>query len=103
MLIGHAVADYPLQGDWLSKAKNPTLKLVPGETIWPGAMASHAGILAGAVWLATASPALAMSEFAAHFAIDVTKCRGRLTYNQNQLAHVGCKVVWALGMFLGGA
>ena len=31
MLIGHAVADYPLQGDWLSKAKNPTLALVPGE------------------------------------------------------------------------
>lgn len=27
----HALADYPLQGDWLSKAKNHRLNLVPGR------------------------------------------------------------------------
>lgn len=26
-----ALADYPLQGDWLSKAKNHRLNLVPGR------------------------------------------------------------------------
>jgi hypothetical protein len=94
MLIGHAVADYPLQGDWLSKAKNSTLQLVPGQSIWFGAMLCHAAIHAGAVKLATGSWGLALCEFVAHFAIDVWKCRGGLTYNEDQGLHVLCKLVW---------
>lgn len=94
MLIGHAVADYPLQGDWLSKAKNQTLNLVPGEAIWPGALLSHAAIHAGAVQLATGSWSLAGAEFAAHALIDHTKCAGRLSYNVDQALHVACKVAW---------
>lgn len=103
MLIGHAVADYPLQGDWLAKAKNHTLSLVPGEVIWPGALASHAAIHAGAVWLVTGSWALACAEFAAHSVIDFAKCDGRLTYNQDQALHVACKVAWAGLLALGVA
>lgn len=95
MLIGHAIADYPLQGDWLSKAKNHTLHLVPGEAIWLGALLSHAAIHAGAVRLVTGSWLLAACEFAAHAAIDRTKCAGLLSYNRDQLAHVACKIVWA--------
>jgi hypothetical protein len=94
MLIGHAVADYPLQGDWLSKAKNRTLSLVPGESIWTGALGSHAAIHAGAVKLATGSWLLASAEFAVHFVIDDTKCRGKLSYNRDQALHVICKVTW---------
>ena len=96
MLIGHAVADYPLQGDWLSKAKNQTLGLVPGEIIWPGALASHAAIHAGAVQLATGSWLLAGCEFAAHCLIDYGKCAGRYGYNADQALHAACKVVWLL-------
>ena len=94
MLIGHAVADYPLQGDWLSKAKNQKLALMPGQMIWPGALVSHAAIHAGAVRLATGSWILAGCEFVAHTLIDWTKCSGRLTYNQDQALHVVCKVAW---------
>lgn len=103
MLIGHAVADYPLQGDWLSKAKNHTLTLVPGEAIWPGALASHALIQAGAVWLVTQSWMLMAFEFFAHAAIDHAKCSGRLTYNQDQALHVVCKMAWAGLLFAGVA
>lgn len=95
MLIGHAVADYPLQGDWLSKAKNPTLVLVPGEVIWPMALLCHSAIHAGAVKLATGSWLLAAAEFLAHTAIDYGKCRGFVTYNQDQAAHFACKLCWA--------
>lgn len=95
MLVVHAVADYPLQGDWLSKAKNHTLSLVPGEVIWPGALASHAGIHAGGVWMVTGSAVLAAAEFVAHAAIDFAKCDGRLSYNVDQGLHVACKVMWA--------
>ena len=95
MLIGHAVADSPLQGDWLSKAKNPTLCLVPGETIWPLALLSHAAIHAGAVKLATGSWMLAGAELVAHTLIDYGKCRGVINYNQDQSAHIACKLCWA--------
>lgn len=95
MLIGHALADYPLQGDWLSKAKNPTLELVPGEVIWPMAMACHCAIHAGAVLLFTRKPILAAAEFFAHFAIYYAKCRGRIGYNADQTLHVVCKFMWA--------
>ncbi|EIZ83707.1 hypothetical protein WYO_3720 [Methylobacterium sp. GXF4] len=94
MLIGHAVADYPLQGDWLSKAKNQALNLVPGEAIWPGALLSHAAIHAGAIRLATGSWALAACEFVAHALIDYAKCAGRLSYNVDQVLHVVCKLLW---------
>lgn len=96
MLIGHALADYPLQGDWLSKAKNPMLSLVPGESIWPGALLCHAAIQAGAVKLATESWVLAALEFIAHAAIDYAKCVGCFGYNFDQLLHVAYKIVWAV-------
>jgi hypothetical protein len=96
MLIGHAVADYPLQGDWLSKAKNHRLLEIQGPLgpIWPGALASHAAIHAGAVKLATGSWLLAGCEFIAHAAIDRTKCSGRLSYNGDQALHLACKLFW---------
>ncbi len=100
MLIGHAVADYPLQGDWLSKAKNPALALVPGETIWPMALLSHAAIQAGAVKLATGSWLCAGLEFVAHTAIDYWKCRGGVTYNGDQILHVICKLLWLVPLAL---
>lgn len=105
MLVAHALADYPLQGDWLSRAKNRTLDLVPGERIWPGALAAHAAIHAAGVKLATGSWALAACEFVAHAAIDHTKCAGRLSYNADQALHVACKLVWfaAFILVLGGS
>lgn len=94
MLVGHAIADYPLQGDWMAKAKNPTLDVVRGERIWPGVMLSHALIHAAAVKLATGSWLLAIAELWAHACIDYWKCVGAYGYNVDQAPHVGCKVVW---------
>ena len=95
LLIAHAVCDYPLQGDFLSKAKNPTAPIngVP----WQWAMASHAAIHAGAVWVLTGSPWLALFEFVAHACIDYLKCSCVLTFSQDQWLHVACKVAWAVG------
>jgi Protein of unknown function (DUF3307) len=94
MLIGHALCDYPLQGDWLSKAKNHTLDLVPGESIAAGAMLCHCAIHAGAVKLATGSWLLALCEFIAHGVIDRNKCAGMFGYNVDQAMHVACKLAW---------
>ncbi|WP_439399855.1 DUF3307 domain-containing protein [Bradyrhizobium sp. PMVTL-01] len=94
MWIAHAICDYPLQGDWLSKAKNPTLTLVPGEQIWPLALLSHAAIHAGAVRLITGSWLLACFEFVAHTCIDYSKCRNCIGYNFDQALHLACKLLW---------
>lgn len=93
LLIGHAIADYALQTEWVARAKQPGFRF-GGEVIWPGVLACHAAIHAGAVKLATGSWPLACLEFAAHAAIDYARGRGRLSYNADQMAHVGCKVLW---------
>lgn len=94
MIVGHALADYPLQGDWLSKIKNHKLELVPGEKIWPMALWLHAFVHAGAVQLATQSWLLAVAELLAHVSIDYAKCNGNLNYNEDQGLHIFCKFLW---------
>lgn len=101
LLVGHALCDYPLQGDWLSRAKNPALSLVPGESIWIGALSCHAMIHAGAVALVTQSLFLGALEFVAHFVIDLAKCGGRLSYNADQTLHVLCKLAWCALLIAG--
>lgn len=94
LIVAHALCDYPLQGDFLSKAKNRTAPIagVP----WYQAMAAHAAIQGGAVTLLTGSVVLGVAEFVAHFIIDDLKCRGRLSFNADQALHVACKVLWVV-------
>lgn len=94
LLIGHAVADYPLQGDYLARSKNRHDAL-GAHGIWMHSLAAHALIHGGAVWLITGSLALGAAEACAHAAIDFAKCDGRLTYHADQALHVACKVLWA--------
>lgn len=94
LLIGHAICDFPLQSAWMAAAKSHKHVTIPGETIWPGVLAAHAGIHAGAVWLITGSAVLGLAEFLAHFVIDWTKCDGRLTFNQDLSLHILCKIAW---------
>jgi hypothetical protein len=92
LLIGHALCDYPLQGDFLSRAKNRTAP-IPGVPWWQ-ALWAHAAIHAGAVWIITGLYWLGLIEFVAHFLIDDLKCRGRLTFNQDQALHVAFKLAY---------
>lgn len=94
LVAAHALADYPLQGDFLSKAKNRTAPL-PGVP-WYQALGAHALIHGGAVALITGRPALGLAETAIHALTDDLKCRGRLTYNQDQAVHAICKIAWWL-------
>jgi hypothetical protein len=92
LVFCHCLADYPLQGDFLSKAKN-RLNPIPGVP-WYQAMAAHAAIHAGFVGIVTGSVVLGMLEFCVHFIIDDTKCAGIINYNTDQAAHVVCKIAW---------
>ena len=99
MVAGHAVADYPGQGDFLSKAKN-RFSPIPGVP-WYQALGAHACIHGGAVLLATGSLTLGIAETIAHAIIDDAKSAGRLTNNLDQALHIGCKLLWVL-MIAGG-
>lgn len=94
LLIGHYVADYPLQGDFLARAKN-RLHPVPGVP-WRQALGAHAAIHAGSVYIVTGSLLLALAELVAHAFIDDLKCAGKVSFTADQQLHVFCKLVWAL-------
>lgn len=94
LLAAHALADYPLQGDFLSKAKNRAAP-TPGVP-WYQALGAHAMIHGGAVALITGKTSLGIAEAVIHAITDDAKCKGHLTFNQDQAIHIGCKLLWAL-------
>jgi hypothetical protein len=97
LIIGHFVCDYPLQGDFLSRAKN-RYNPIPGVPAWQ-ALLAHASIHAGSVLLITHSPLLALCEAVAHMLIDDTKCAGKISYNVDQAFHFACKIGIALNWY----
>lgn len=94
LVFGHFLADYPLQGDFLAKAKSRIAPL-PGVP-WAQAMAAHCGIHAGIVYVVTSCWPLALLEFALHWLTDDLKVRGQLSFNADQFVHLLCKVFWAV-------
>jgi len=115
LAIGHALADFPLQGAFLSEAKNRHLgfsphsdKATPTSTpipkpngIWIQALSAHTLIHGGAVWLITGSPVLGLIEVILHWIIDFAKCEGWLGFNADQLLHYLCKASYVLLIYLG--
>lgn len=93
LLVGHAMCDFPLQGEYLARGKNHLAPL-PGSP-WPILLAAHALIHGGAVALVTGSVSLGVVEAIAHAVIDYAKCDGRISYAGDQIAHVVCKIAWA--------
>lgn len=100
LLVGHALCDYPLQGDFMARAKNPVY-VMPGVH-WLPVMLAHCLIHAGAVALVTGSVAAGVCELGAHFLIDTTRCRGRYGFVVDQALHAGCKVFLAFWFAKGG-
>ena len=94
MILGHFVCDYPLQGDFLAKAKNKNTA-IPGVP-WYQALIAHAGIQALSVYLITGIWWIALLELLCHAFIDNSKCKGWLSFNQDQALHMICKVLWFL-------
>ncbi len=87
LLAAHFVCDYPLQGDFLSRAKQDgPLRL------WH--LVGHATIHGAAVSLVTGSIAMGLAEIAAHTAIDELKVRRVTTFGQDQFLHILCKAAW---------
>ena len=93
LVIGHCLADYPLQGDFLSKAKNHR-QPIPGVP-WYQALMAHSAIQAGMVWFVTGKLWLAGVEFVLHAFTDYMKSDGRISFNTDQVVHLACKTAYA--------
>jgi hypothetical protein len=96
-MVGHALADYPLQGPFLATAKHPRGPVK--EFPWYQAMGAHALIHGGFVFAITGSVWIGLLEVGAHFAIDVMKCVGLIGLNEDQGLHVLCKIGWCFIVF----
>lgn len=90
MLLGaHWVCDYPLQGQFLSDAKQKgPLRLYH--------LIAHSGIHGAAVALVTGSLWLGLAEWAAHTIVDQLKVDGKTTFQVDQALHILCKLAWLL-------
>jgi hypothetical protein len=94
LLAAHAVCDFPLQGDFMARAKVTTRPL-PGVPA-PLVLVWHALIHAAAVTALTNSYRLGLVEFVAHYGIDELKNRGLTGFAEDQALHATCKVLYVL-------
>lgn len=92
LLAGHALADYPLQGDFLARAKNRTAP-IPGVPWWQ-ALGAHVVVHGAFVAFITGIWWLFIAEAAIHWITDDAKCRGKIGFNTDQAIHLACKVLW---------
>jgi hypothetical protein len=108
----HALADYPLQGDFLASGKNRATP-IPGVP-WYQPLAAHAIIHGLMVFIIAVmvAPHLALvlfvAETLAHGAIDDAKCTGKFdgrcgpgarSFNIDQALHIACKALWVAIIF----
>lgn len=99
LAIGHAIADYPLQGEYLARTKSPTgrdASLGEGAHDWIISLNAHCMIHAGVVWLITGSIFYALLEWILHWIIDYLKVRKITSLLIDQVLHFSCKLVYAV-------
>lgn len=94
LFAGHALCDYPLQGEFLAKGKNHKAP-IPGVPFYHCLLA-HSLIHAGMVYLVTRSIWLAFAELIIHTITDWSKCQGLVSFNQDQAVHYACKILWGV-------
>jgi len=105
LLAGHALADFPLQGESMAackcpKSQHPAAKAVPWY-YWLSAHALvHGGVVAAIIRFHGYDPAVAVgfgiAETLIHWVIDYGKCAKWFCIHTDQILHVACKAAWTL-------
>lgn len=93
-VIAHALADFPLQGDYLARMKCRNQSSQPMDWIIP--LTAHALVQAGGVWIVSGSPQVAAIELGLHWLIDLAKGEGKFGYASDQALHLLCKLVYTI-------
>ena len=93
-MVMHALADFPLQGDYLARQKSR--RLADSRSDWIIALSAHCTIHAGGVWLVSGSLAVAAAEFIVHALIDLSKSEEKFGIATDQLLHILSKLAYVL-------
>lgn len=98
LVLSHFVADFPLQGAYLSDAKREVFRTFEGT--W--ALVAHAAMQSGSAAVAAAAlggpwQAVAASVGTTHFVIDACRVRGVIPYHVDQALHLSVMAMAALG------
>ena len=97
--IAHALADFPLQGEYLARTK---VRHQAGNlSEWMIALTAHSLVHAGAVWIVSGSVILGVTELCLHWLIDLGKGEGKYGYATDQWLHLSCKLAYVIVMVLG--
>lgn len=94
--IVHALADFPLQGDYLARMKRRDQSNRAAEWIIP--LTAHSLVHAGGVWIISGSAILGATELCLHWLIDLGKGEGKFGYVADQLLHLACKLAYVIVM-----
>lgn len=101
--VMHALADFPLQGDYIAKQK--ARRQAESPQVWIVALTAHCLIHAGGVWLVSGSLAFFAAEFVLHFLIDFGKGEQKFGFLTDQMLHLACKAAYVvlIAAGIGGA
>lgn len=101
LIAGHAIADYPLQSEFMAIGKGSREKPHNGVP-WYYCLGSHCLVHGLVVYLITSSAVLGAVETVLHWFIDDAKCRKWTNIHIDQLLHIACKAVYVyfLGAYL---
>ncbi len=97
--IAHALADFPLQGDYLARMKRRDQVSTPSE--WIISLTAHSLVQAGGVWIVSGSPLLGAVELCLHWLIDLGKGEGKFGYVTDQVLHLACKLAYVIVLVCG--
>lgn len=92
--VAHALADFPLHGDYLARQKSRKQADSSGD--WIVALTAHCAIHAGGVWLVSGSLGFAAVELILHGLIDFGKGEKKYGLATDQILHLICKLAYAI-------
>lgn len=102
LLVAHYVCDFVLQPEAMGRGKSRRNQLQTpppaGFPPWHTWLAAHSLTHGGAVFLATGLWYVGFAESVLHAGIDHLKCEGKLTFAQDQAAHLACKAVYVMAL-----
>lgn len=104
LMIGHALADYPLQGDFIALHKNrhyiDEQRVLPAG-IWIHCLLAHSLIQAGFVWMISGRVIFAVVELVLHLSFDFLKCEKVTGFQTDQALHAATKAIFVIALLQG--
>ena len=92
LAMGHALADFALQNDFVAKYKSHK----SGADFWFWVLLAHSLIQGGMVYIITGNIVLGIIETILHGIIDFLKCEGVFGFHVDQTLHYICKLVYCI-------